>query len=219
MISIETSNLLFFVSASLLLIIAPGPDIVFLVTQGVTRGPRAGFATAMGLAAGNLVHTMAAALGVSLLFQASPLAFQTLKFAGVAYLLLLAWMALKGSLRRSESVVPETTAMGVIAAGGTPPELFWRGFLMNILNPKVALFFLAFLPQFASPGAGPISLQMAVYGLLFTALVVVVFGALGVLAGSVSSWAAPKTPKAGGRGFGWVIACVYVALAVRLALA
>ena len=217
MIPIETSNLLFFVSASLLLIVAPGPDIVFLVTQGVTRGPRAGFETAMGLAAGNLVHTTAAALGVSVIFRASPVAFQVLKLAGVAYLLFLAWNAVRSSTRPTPDGIPETTATGLLVSSERSGSLFWRGFLMNILNPKVALFFLAFLPQFATPTAGPIAVQMAVYGILFTALVVFVFGAFGLLAGTARGWLTRK-PGAGTRGFGWIVALVYVALAIKLAL-
>ena len=216
MISIETSNLLFFVSASLLLIIAPGPDIVFLVTQGVTRGPRAGFATAMGLAAGNLVHTTAAALGVSVIFRASPVAFQALKWAGVTYLLYLAWKALRGSKRPAEDTVPETNVTGFVAGQEERTRLFWRGFFMNILNPKVAIFFLAFLPQFASPDAGPVWLQMIGFGVLFTLMVMVVFGAFGVLAGKASRWLARRR-SGGDRGFAWMVALVYVALALRLA--
>jgi threonine/homoserine/homoserine lactone efflux protein len=217
MIPIETSNLLFFISASLLLIIAPGPDIVFLVTQGVTCGPRAGFATAMGLAAGNLVHTTAAALGVSVIFRASPVAFQGLKIVGVAYLLYLAWKVVRESKRSSPETAPDRTATGMIAMESST-GLFWRGFMMNVLNPKVALFFLAFLPQFASLSAGPVGVQMIVYGVLFTLLVVVVFGAIGVVAGRVSGWLSQGRPGADARGFGWVVALVYVALAIRLAL-
>ena len=212
MISIETSNLLFFMGASLLLIIAPGPDIVFLVTQGVTRGPRAGFATAMGLAAGNLVHTTAAALGVSVIFRASPVAFQGLKLAGVGYLLVLAWKTVRELRNAGRDAVPETRATDEPGS-----SLFWRGLLMNILNPKVALFFLAFLPQFASPEAGPVGVQMAVYGILFTLMVVIVFGTFGILAGSIRRWTVPTRSGSGAR-FGWLVALIYLALAVRLAL-
>lgn len=217
MISIETSNLLFFVSVSLLLIIAPGPDIIFLLTQGVTRGPRAGFATAMGLAAGNLVHTTAAGLGVSVIFRASPLAFQALKIAGVGYLLFLAWKTVREAIRPAEDRVPETTATGLIVPSEANAALFWRGFLMNILNPKVALFFLAFLPQFTSPAWGPVGVQMVVYGVLFTLMVVVVFGTFGLLAGTMSHWMTGRRSGATARGFGWIVAFVYVALAARLA--
>jgi threonine/homoserine/homoserine lactone efflux protein len=218
MISIETSNLLFFMGASLLLIIAPGPDIIFLVMQSVTRGPTAGFTTAMGLAAGNLVHTMLAALGVSMIFRASPVAFQALKLAGVAYLLYLAWKVVRKSTRSADEATPDPTATGLIAGEGSTAGLFWRGFLMNVLNPKVALFFLAFLPQFASPSAGPVWLQMIAYGVLFTLLVVLVFGAFGILAGKVSGQPS-RGPGAGSGGLSWIVALVYVALAVRLALA
>jgi len=218
MIPIETSNLLFFVTASLLLIIAPGPDVIFLVTQGVTRGPRAGFATAMGLAAGNLVHTTAAALGVSGVFRASPVAFHVLKLAGVLYLLFLAWRTLRDTKERVEDVIPDTTATGAVAIEGRVRSLFWRGFLMNVLNPKVALFFLAFLPQFTSPSAGSIGVQMALYGVLFTLLVVIVFGALGLLSGHVQGGPISGRLGPGRRGFRWIVAVVYVALAVRLAM-
>jgi threonine/homoserine/homoserine lactone efflux protein len=209
---LDTTTLLLFVTASVLLIVAPGPDIVFLVSQGVTRGQRAGFVTAMGLAAGNLVHTLAAALGVSVIFQTSAIAFNALKYAGAAYLLYLAWKAVRASGGAAEA--PQ--------AGQAPDEsLFWRAVLMNVLNPKVALFFLAFLPQFASssPGAGPVWMQMIAYGLLFTALVVIVFGAFGLFAGRASRW---LKRAAGGRGAGalkWGVAAVFVLLALRLATA
>jgi threonine/homoserine/homoserine lactone efflux protein len=219
MISIETSNLLFFIGASLLLIIAPGPDIVFLVAQGVTRGPRAGFATAMGLAAGNLVHTTAAALGVSGVFRASPVAFHALKLAGVVYLLYLAWRTLRDTKGPLEDAVPDRTATGAVAVEVGATSLFWRGLLMNVLNPKVALFFLAFLPQFTSPSVGPIGAQMVLYGVLFTLLVVVVFGALGIISGLVLRGSVSGRLGTRPRAFRWVVVIVYVALAVRLAMA
>jgi threonine/homoserine/homoserine lactone efflux protein len=213
MISLETSNLLFFVTASFLLIIAPGPDIIFLVTQGVTRGSRAGFATAMGLAAGNLVHTTAAAIGVSVIFRASRVAFVVLKIAGVAYLLFLAWTSVRGSKKHRQEV-PDSTAGGLLAEGGHVAGLFWRGFLMNIFNPKVALFFLAFLPQFASPHYGPPGPQMFVFGLMFTGMVMIVFGLIGVLSGRVGL----RLGRGEGGNVGrWIVALVYIALAIRLA--
>lgn len=218
MISIETSNLLFFVSASLLLIIAPGPDIVFLITQGVTRGPRVGFATALGLAAGNLVHTIAAALGVSVIFRTSPVAFQALKIAGVAYLLFLAWKTLRRSKRSTDPIDP-SDRQPVGSVGYEPMGLFWRGLLMNVLNPKVALFFLAFLPQFVSRAAGPIWTQMLLYGASFTILVVIVFGSIGIFSGRMGSWLFRGGASRFQGGMRWIIAGVYVALAAKLALA
>lgn len=196
--------------ASLLLIIAPGPDIVFLVSQGVTRGPRAGFVTAMGLAAGNLAHTVGAALGVSVIFQTSAIAFNALKYAGAAYLLYLAWKTARATGGAVE--VPQ-------AGEARNESLFWRAVLMNVLNPKVALFFLAFLPQFASPspGVGPVWMQMIFYGLLFTFLVVIVFGAFGLFAGRASSWLRRAASARAANALKWLVPGVFVLLAVRLA--
>ena len=206
----DTATLLIFVTASLLLIVAPGPDIVFLIAQGATRGARAGFITAMGLAAGNLVHTVAAALGISVVFQTSAVAFNLVKFAGAAYLLYLAWKMMRAGDEsiesKGESEAPRRS-------------LFWRGFMMNVLNPKVALFFLAFLPQFASPSVGPVWVQMLAFGALFTLLVIVIFGAFGIFAGKLSGWLARGAGGRIGKYAKWLVSGVFVMLAVRLATA
>jgi threonine/homoserine/homoserine lactone efflux protein len=210
----DPTTLSLFVTASVLLIVAPGPDVVFLVSQGVARGPKAGFVTAMGLAAGNLVHTVAAALGVSVIFQTSAIAFSALKYAGAAYLLYLAWKA-----ARSNGGSFEVSQAGEAAK----ESLFWRAVLMNVLNPKVALFFLAFLPQFASSSpvssqtAGPVWMQMIFYGLLFTFLVVIVFGTIGLFAGQASPWLARAGSGRAARALKWLVPGVFVLLAVRLA--
>jgi threonine/homoserine/homoserine lactone efflux protein len=211
---LDPSSLGVFVVASVLLILAPGPDVIFLISQSVSLGPRAGFLTALGLACGNLVHTFLAALGISVIFRASPAAFQALKIAGVAYLLFLAWKAI-----RARAPVAADPAVGVPPSMPPPAAgLFFKGVLMNVLNPKVALFFLAFLPQFVTPESGPVWLQMIVYGLLFTAFVIVIFGMIGLVAGHLtrrlgSRWA---SPGAASRGR-WLVAGVYSALAARLA--
>lgn len=206
----DATSLLLFVTASVLLIVAPGPDIVFLIAQGATRGPRAGFVTAMGLAAGNLVHTVAAALGISVVFQTSAVAFNLVKFAGAVYLLYLAWKMLRAE-SKADDATPETETR--------KESLFWRGFLMNVLNPKVALFFLAFLPQFASPGVGPVWAQMIFFGVLFTLLVVMIFGAFGIFAGKLSAWLARGAGGRIGKTMKWLVSGVFVLLAVRLATA
>lgn len=205
---LDLTTLLLFVTASLLLIVAPGPDIVFLVSQGVVRGQRAGLVTAMGLAAGNLAHTVGAALGVSVIFQTSAIAFSALKYAGAAYLLYLAWKTAR-STDGSVKVAQHDEAR--------KESLFWRAVLMNLLNPKVALFFLAFLPQFASPKIGPVWMQMILYGLLFTFLVVIVFGAFGLFAGRARSWLKRAASGRGANAIKWLVAGVFVLLAVRLA--
>jgi threonine/homoserine/homoserine lactone efflux protein len=204
----DSSSLLLFVTASFLLIIAPGPDIVFLLAQGAARGSRAGVVTAMGLAAGNLVHTLGAALGTSVIFQTSILAFNLLKFGGAAYLLYLAWKIVRSGAGSPELKEADTGS----------ESLFWRGFLMNVLNPKVALFFLAFLPQFVSPRAGPVWLQMMTFGLIFTFMVVWVFGAIGLFAGKLANLMQRRAAGKIGQQVNRVVALMFVALAVRLAL-
>ncbi|MBL7033635.1 MAG: LysE family translocator [Candidatus Delongbacteria bacterium] len=207
----ETSTLLLFLVASVLLTLAPGPDILFLVTQGVTRGHRAGLITAMGLATGNLAHTLGAVLGISVVFRTSALAFQVLKLAGVVYLLYLAYRALRSGNGDEPGRQQASLKKPV-------KSLFWRGFLMNILNPKVALFFLAFLPQFVSPDLGAVWLQMLTYGLLFTLQVVIVFGVVGLFSGLVNRWLRRGRSDRLGRGFRWMTAAIFTALALRLLL-
>ena len=161
----------------------------------------------MGLASGNLVHTLAAALGASVLFQTSQVAFNGLKIAGVCYLLYLAWEAItKSNLTNSDE--PQATQ--------TQSSLFVRGVLMNMLNPKVALFFLAFLPQFVNPQGSPVWMQMIFYGVVFTAMVILIFGSIGLFAGSAQNLLMNNPHRQ--RRFRWITATVFIFLALRLLL-
>lgn len=178
------SALLLFVTSSILLILAPGPDIVFAITQGLTNGRKAGFFTAMGLCLGNSVHTMAAALGLSVIFKTSEVAFVLFKTLGALYLFYLAFKAVK---HRNDPLAVNRDNNEVKHSG-----LLLRGFFMNVLNPKVALFYLAFLPQFVNPDYGNIPLQMILLGLIFMLLVAVIFGSLGYFAGSFGDWVLKK---------------------------
>jgi threonine/homoserine/homoserine lactone efflux protein len=154
----EPHSLLLFVIAGLALNLTPGPDLLYITARSLGQGWRAGAASSLGIAAGCLVHTAAAALGISALLQAAPLAYDAIRLAGAAYLVWLGVQALR----------PRAAAAGVAAL---PPEslrrVFWQGFATNVLNPKVALFFLAFLPQFADPARGAFALQVLVLGLIF----------------------------------------------------
>ena len=201
------SQLSAFLVASFLITIAPGPDIIFLITQSLSNGKKAGVATAMGLASGNLVHTLAAALGISVVFQTSPTAFELLKIAGVCYLLYLAYRAITAS--------DDTGTMPTQHYAHTT-SLYMRGVLMNVLNPKVALFFLAFLPQFVDRNIAPVWQQMLLYGIAFTLLVVIVFGSIGLFAGSIKDKFFTGQRKL--RLFRWLTAAVFIALALRLFL-
>jgi threonine/homoserine/homoserine lactone efflux protein len=203
-----TSTLIYFLGASVALTVAPGPDNTFIVAQGISRGRKAAIVTALGMCSGVSVHTTAAALGISALLYSSATAFHILKYAGAAYLLFLAWK----SLKEQQVLLPRG------AADGTSPRLlFRRGFLMNVINPKVALFFLAFLPQFVTPGSGSAAMQMFLLGLLFMAQAVVVFSVIGWLSGSVGI-VILKRPRIA-RWFGRLTAGIFASLGIRLALA
>ena len=201
------STLLYFLGVSMALTIAPGPDNIFVMTQGITRGRRPAMVTALGMCSGVSVHTTAAAFGISALFYSSVLAFNLVKYAGAAYLLYLACMTIKerSSVR--------------LAAGDDRPlaDLFRRGFIMNVLNPKVALFFLAFLPQFVSPASGSVPLQMLLLGLLFMLQAVVIFCVIGYFSGGIGGYLLARPRIA--RCFDWLTAGVFASLGIRLALA
>lgn len=172
----DVMNLLTFTGACVLLTLAPGPDILFVIAQSVSNGKKAGCVTALGLCSGVTFHTMAAALGISAILYQSNVAFQIVKYAGAAYLLYLAWQALRDS----------TGSMTIGRVRRQPyGELFRRGIFMNVLNPKVSLFFLAFLPQFVTPGAGSTAWQMIVLGFIFMMQSIVIFSLVALFAGSI----------------------------------
>jgi threonine/homoserine/homoserine lactone efflux protein len=155
----ELDSLVLFVIAGLVLNLTPGPDLLYITARSLGQGARAGAASALGIAAGCLVHTAAAALGISVLLQAMPLAYDAIRLAGAAYLIFLGVQALlsAGALPRGHGPLPPAPLA----------QVFWQGFVTNVLNPKVALFFLAFLPQFADPARGAFALQVLVLGLIF----------------------------------------------------
>ena len=174
MIPVETLSA-FFVAA-VLLALAPGPDNIFVLTQSALHGRASGLAVVMGLCTGLIAHTLAVAFGVAVIFQTSALAFTALKFAGAAYLLYLAWQAF-----RAAAVAVPTDQGDQLPLG----RLYRRGILMNISNPKVSIFFLAFLPQFADPARGPLPLQIILLGMAFIVATILVFGAIALLAGTL----------------------------------
>jgi len=200
------STLLCFLGASVALTIAPGPDNLFVLSQGIARGRKAAIVTALGMCSGISVHTTAAAFGISALFYSSAVAFNMVKYAGAAYLLYLAFRTLK-----------ERSAVRLSAADErTPMALFKRGFIMNVLNPKVAMFFLAFLPQFVSPKADYFALQMLLLGFIFMAQAVIIFTLIGYFSGSIGNYLLARPGIA--RRFDWLTAGVFASLGVRLAL-
>ncbi|HHX34610.1 MAG TPA: LysE family translocator [Gammaproteobacteria bacterium] len=179
-------SIITFVIASVLLGIAPGPDNIFVMAQSALYGKKSGVLVTLGLCTGLIVHTSAVALGVAVIFQTSVLAFTVLKVVGAMYLLYLAWQAVRASASRLET--PKST----LRSNGA---LYRRGIIMNITNPKVSIFFLAFLPQFASPEYGALAPQIALLGGIFMIVSLVVFSAIAVLAGELGGWL-NSSPKA-----------------------
>ena len=159
-----TDQLLLFIAAGLLLNFTPGPDVLYIVSHGLKSGARAGIVAASGIAAGCFVHIFAAALGVSALLAASATAFVVLKWVGAAYLV---WIGIR--MLRSKAPTAEDLTGGPALRGASDDlgTVFLRGFATNALNPKVALFFLAFLPQFIGPAIEHKSLAFLLLGLLF----------------------------------------------------
>lgn len=179
-------SIITFVAASALLSIAPGPDNIFVLTQSAIYGKKSGVMVTLGLGSGLIVHTSAVALGVAAIFQTSALAFTILKVAGALYLLYLAWQAFSASAERLED------------HGSTPHSigtLYRRGIIMNITNPKVSIFFLAFLPQFASPENGTLAPQIFLLGAIFILVALVIFSGIAVLSGTLGGWL-NNSPKA-----------------------
>ncbi|MBC7450793.1 MAG: LysE family translocator [Cytophagales bacterium] len=164
-----------FIGTSMLLSLMPGPDNLFVLTQSVTKGQQTGMAISVGLCLGVLIHTLAAATGLSLIIQHSAMAFSLVKYAGAAYLFYLAYGALKEqqpAIELQEGITEETANI---------PYLIKKGFLMNVLNPKVSLFFIAFLPRFITYNGMNVTIQMIILGLLFMLQALLVFSLIAVL--------------------------------------
>jgi threonine/homoserine/homoserine lactone efflux protein len=190
--------------------IAPGPDMMFVLATGTRGGPRAGLLATLGVASSEVVQITAVAAGLSALFAAAPTAFTVLRLCGAAYLLYLGAQALRSARRGS----PLSTAQPVTQVRGGYAYL--RGAVTNLVNPKMVTFVVAFLPQFVDRGLGHVPLQFAVLGVIFVAFELLVDGTVGVLAGRLGSWLSHRrrARQALDAGSGTVM----VALAARLAI-
>ena len=160
----DTHQLLLFVVAGWLLNLTPGPDVLYIVTNALRGGARAGIAAGLGITAGCCVHVIAAALGVGALLAASAAAFTVLKWLGAAYLL---WVGARLLVARAPREEPDIEALAQAEAPAPLRTVFFGGFWTNVLNPKVAIFFLAFVPQFISPDASDKTLAFLALGALF----------------------------------------------------
>lgn len=203
----DLNTIVMFFTASVLLALAPGPDNLYVMTQSMLKGRTAGLMVTLGLSTGLIGHTSAVALGVAVLFQTSALAFTILKLTGAAYLVYLAWKAFSAT---------ESTLN--VQKGGEVSSwyLYRRGVIMNITNPKVSIFFLAFLPQFSNPSKGSLPLQLALLGGMFIISTLVVFSSIAYLAGIIGRWFLKS--KRAEKILNRVAGTVFVALAIKLAL-
>jgi threonine/homoserine/homoserine lactone efflux protein len=205
---IPIESLTTFVIASVLLALVPGPDNIFVLTQSSVNGHKAGLLVTLGLCTGLIVHTTAVALGITAVLKTSCVAFTVLKIAGAMYLLYLAWRAFHDS---SEEIY---TGQSREVAG---IKYYLRGVIMNVTNPKVSIFFLAFLPQFADPSRSPVIQQIFFLGMVFILVTLLVFGGIALLAGAVGAWLT-NTPRAQ-TIMNRIAGAVFVAMALKLVTA
>lgn len=203
---IDPAKYALFITVSWALIIAPGPDMLYVITRGVTHGRRAGMLSAIGVICGILIHTTAAAFGLTIIFQTSATAFLVVKYLGAAYLI---YLGIKSW--REKHILSLQTSSSI-----SSQRLFWQGVLSNVLNPKIAIFFLAFLPQFVDKASSNVTWQLIQLGLTFACLGLLFLLVVGYSSGSIGRWVVsrPQYTQFLGRLSGGIL----VALGVRLAL-
>src|SRR5215212_3402175 len=203
---IEPAKFALFICVSWALILAPGPDMIYVMTRGMAHGRSAGMLSAIGVVCGILVHTTAAAFGLTLLLQTSAFVFLIVKFIGAAYLITLgikAW--------RDQRALQLQTSTSV----AKPGVLFWQGVLSNVLNPKIAIFFLAFLPQFVDKGGNQVTLQLAILGITFACFGLCFLLVVGYSSGTIGRWLTYQPRYA--QFFQRLAAGMLIGLGIRLA--
>ncbi len=200
-------NLWLFLLTSVAITLAPGPDNMQVIARGIAQGRRAGLAAAAGFTSGCLFHTSIAAIGLAAVLRSSPWAFEGIKLAGAAYLI---WIGIKAIRARGALALANEAAPQPLGA------VFRQSVLANMLNPKVTLFFLVFLPQFVSADTAHPGAQMLLLGLVFMAQTIVVFSAYGWFAGVLGTWL-NRRPGAG-RWLDRVAGAIFIGLGLRVAL-
>lgn len=196
-----------FLVAAATVTLAPGPDNIYVLTRGITQGKKAGLVAALGFSSGLIFHTLLAVLGFAAIIKASPLAYQVIRYAGAAYLIYLGMRTL-----RAQSIV----AAGVPAPLLQPSKIYWQSVIANILNPKVTLFFIAFLPQFVNLQAGNIALQMLLLAAIFIVLTLFIFGAIAFFSGLVGAYL--QRNASASTYLNRLAGCAFIGLGIRIAL-
>jgi len=206
-LTISFSQFALFSVTALVLIFTPGPDIIYVMTRGMAQGRKAALAAAAGFALGNLVHTFFIIVGLSAVLTSSVWAFQAVKYAGAIYLVYLGINMFMNETRFTARNDMHRLPFGTI---------FRQSIIANVLNPKVAVFFLAFLPQFVDTGRGHVKVQILIYGCTFVILALTGFSLVGICSGSIGNWLYNK-PAIGNR-IGKTAGCILVILGARLAI-
>ncbi|VEP16061.1 Threonine efflux protein [Hyella patelloides LEGE 07179] len=201
------SQFTLFLVASIALIMTPGQDTIYVITRGIGQGKVAGVISALGVNLGVIIHTLFAVLGLSAILQSSALAFTVIKMVGAVYLI---YLGIKTVLNKKEFFLQPNRQKA------SRLMLLWQGFVTNVLNPKVALFFLAFLPQFVDPSLGNVPWQMFLMGLCFALLGVVWLSCVGYFAGSMGSWIGRSATAS--SILRWITSSVLIGLGIKLAL-
>ena len=204
---IDTSDFTLYVVTSIAVILMPGPAMVFVISNGLTRGPKASITAAFGTTTGVSFHIFCAAFGLAVILKTSAVAFAVVKFAGAAYLIYLA----------IKTLISKEQILGSLGEGEkSGNSIFCQGIFVNVLNPKLSIFFLAFLPQFIDPDLASATAQTLILGTIFMAMTVVIFIFYGMFASLLRRKVlnSPRIMKA----IKWCFASVFMVLGVRLAL-
>jgi len=205
---IDPTQLLIFIPAALALNLTPGSDMLFCLGQGVKSGPKAGLFASLGIATGGLIHSVLAALGLAALLASYPFAFETIRWGGVAYLI---WLAIQTFLNRHQMLQAES-----VKAGSSFKA--WRdGTVVNFFNPKIAIFILAFVPQFVDPTRGSTIIQFLIFGMILNIGGTIINALVGVFAGSVGRIF--TTHKFAATSFAYLSSFIFLGLAAKLAFA
>jgi threonine/homoserine/homoserine lactone efflux protein len=207
-----TSTLLVYSATAVAVLLVPGPAVLFIVSQSVRQGRRAGIASVLGIHAGTLVQVAAAVVGASWLLLSSALAFSVVKYLGAGYLV---YLGVRKLLGRDEALAFEPDGR-FRAQPKRPVRLFYEGALVNVLNPKLALFFLAFLPQFVDRARGPVPVQVATFGVMFVLLGLFTDSSYAMVAGTVGPWLRGHARLL--RGERYVVGTAFVGLGVATAI-
>jgi threonine/homoserine/homoserine lactone efflux protein len=202
------SILTLYAATAVIVLLIPGPAVLYIVSQSVRQGRRAGIASVLGIHAGTLVQVVVAVLGGSYLLLSSALTFSVVKYLGAAYLV---YLGVRKLLGRDEAPEMQTDARPSSAA-----RLFYQGMLVNVLNPKLALFFFAFLPQFVDSSRGAVPLQVATFGIVFVLIGLCTDGSYALVAGSVGPWLRGHVRLV--RGERYVVGTTFIGLGVAAAL-